>query len=133
MNILNERPPNYEAIVKVIPIVADTEHVIFTYFPNVYTPSGLPLPPEKVAHEQVHLNQQQEVGADWWWEMFLTDTLFRFNEELPAHQADYKQFCKDHKDRNQRFDYLQHLARDLSGPGYGSVAKYEDCLKLIKQ
>lgn len=132
MNIKHERPPNYEKIVAAIPAVAAMEHVLFTYGDTIYYPAGATLPPYKIAHEEVHMKQQLEVGIEWWWDMFLADREFRFNEELEAYRVDYKVFCKHYKNKNERFRYLNSLTDDLAGPGYGNLKGHAEVMRLIR-
>lgn len=130
MNIVKDNPPNYDKInAKFGPLPAT---VLFAYLPYIYNPSGNFIPPEKIAHEQVHHEQQKDVGVEWWWEMYIGSKDFRLQEEIPAHQVDYKTYCQYVKDRNLQNDYLEFLAGQLSGPMYGGIIKRSEAKKIIK-
>lgn len=115
--VIHDRPPIFGEIVKVIPRAADPG-VVFAYHPAVYVPSGRALPPQLVAHERVHLEQQAGDPAGWW-KRYLEDPEFRFEQEMQAHQAEYRAYCELHADRNERAVYLSMISRRLASPLYG--------------
>lgn len=80
----------------------------------------------------VHGEQQLEVGVEWWWERYMENKDFRLQEEIPAHHADYKSFCRHYKDKNQQADYLNYLAEQLSGALYGNIIGKTRAGYLIK-
>jgi hypothetical protein len=93
--IINERPPNFEQIQAAFP-KAVNPGVMFAYDGNIYNPSGIVIPPALIAHENVHLERQAKLGANAWWELYLTESGFRYFEELLAHAAEFKvQRCSD--------------------------------------
>lgn len=130
MEIKHEKPPNYDKIIAAMPEVANLPHALFTYGNTIFYPLGDPLPQYKIAHEQVHAAQQLDVGVDWWWDMYLADSLFRFNEELAAYRIDYKAFCMEYKDKNERLRYLMNCAEGLmiADP----TRNHADVMKLIR-
>lgn len=132
MKQIHAYPPNYERIVAAFPAVKYEKYAIFAYGDAIYNPSGAYLPPEKLAHEHVHALQQLEVGIDWWWETYCIDRMFRLKEEIPAHRIDYKVFCENVSDRNERARYLHWLAGSLSGGLYGNLLTLEEAKKEIK-
>jgi hypothetical protein len=88
-------PPNFEQIKAAFP-KAENPGVLFAHDKIIYNPSGNMIPPALIAHENVHLTNQSHVGADYWWEKYLTDSEFRYVEELLAHAAEFKvQRCSD--------------------------------------
>lgn len=90
------------------------------------------LVPQKVIHEIVHLKQQGKIGKDLWWQTYLSNDTFRLEQELEAYKREY-QFIKDNiKDRNQRFEHLYDLARDLSSETYGKIIPFNEAMKLIQ-
>lgn len=121
MIIKHELPPNYAALCAAFPAIVNNPDVIFAYGDFIYNPSGRFMPPEKIAHEEVHGEQQREVGVEWWWDMYIKDKDFRLQEEIPAHHADYKEYCRQVKGREMHFQYLTHLATSLSSELYGNV------------
>lgn len=126
--IVHAWPPNIEAIVAVLPATANN---IFAYDWHIYNPSKRTLGPELIAHERVHFHQQGQ-DSEGWWERFLADPEFRLSQELPAHIAEYREYCKRCHDRNQRYRFLHHLAQRLSSPMYGGLITKRDALKQIR-
>lgn len=117
--IITQRPPNFEQILKAFPNAVNPE-VIFAYDGNIYSPSGKTIPPALLAHEEVHLNRQVMHGANGWWEHYITDHDFRYNEELLAHVAELKMQLVS-KDRNYGAALLMRTAMRLIAPLYNYV------------
>jgi len=129
--LIHDQPPNYDEIVAEIPRAAE-DGVIFAYHPAVYVPSGRPLPVPLLVHEQVHLEQQAEDPVGWW-KRYLEDLEFRFEQEMQAHQAEYRAYCELHKDRNARSCYLGMIARRLAGSLYGCGRTPAEVKRMIAQ
>lgn len=132
MKQIQSYPPNYDKILAAFPTVKDQPYALFAYGDAIYNPSGKYIPPEKIAHEQVHMLQQLEVGIDWWWNTYCYDKDFRLQEELPAHRIDYKVFCEHNLDRNERTRYLDWLAGMLASPLYGNLLTQKEAKEKIK-
>lgn len=133
MKIVKALPPNFQAIKAVFPM-AIKPTVIFAYGDIIYNPSGKAIPPEIIAHEEVHGKRQLEMGVELWWERYLTDKQFRYDEELLAHREEYKQHCKLYTSRAHRRSGLILIARRLCSPLYGSVVNMEKAkLDLTKE
>src|SRR4051812_39011441 len=100
MEIVVARPPNFDAIVEVFPF-AQNAGVIFTYGQTIYNPSAVSISPALKCHESVHAQRQgsneEEIRA--WWERYLKEPMFRLEEELLAHRAEYRSFKGWTKDR----------------------------------
>jgi len=126
--VVQDWPPNIEAIRAVLPV---TERNIFAYGGKIYSPSRGDLSRELIAHERVHFQQQGDL-VDLWWEMFLADPEFRLTQEIPAHKAEYTEFCRNCKDRNRQVEYLRSLARRLSAPMYGGMIDFKQAMKAIR-
>jgi hypothetical protein len=131
VNIVDGWPPNILAIAEALP-EAREKGVIFTYGPTIYAPGGVKLDPPLLAHEQVHCDQQAHWGVDTWWASYIANPKFRLQEELAAHRAEYKVFCRSAADRNERSRYLAHIAYRLSGPLYAGLITQQRAQKLIK-
>jgi hypothetical protein len=86
---------------------------------------------ELIAHERVHFQQQGEL-VDFWWSQFLADPEFRLAQELPAHRAEYTEFCRNCKDRNKQVVYLHLLAKRLADPMYGGIIGVKEAIKAIR-
>jgi hypothetical protein len=128
VRIVVDRPPNYDAIVRAFGTLPPG--VIFAYGDAVYSPSGEELPPDLVAHEQVHLRQQAAVGGpEPWWSRYLAEPTFRLEQELEA----YRVQIAFHTDRPSRRACLRRVARDLARPMYGRIVTAEQARRLLSQ
>jgi hypothetical protein len=125
--IIVERPPNFERIQAAFPKSMNSG-VMFAYGNAIYNPSGIVIPPALIAHEEVHLRRQQELaprpgsttqwsGTELWWDRYLRDSEFRYNEELLAHAAEFKT-QRVTSDRNFGARLLMHTALRLVAPLY---------------
>jgi hypothetical protein len=112
--IINERPPNFEQIHSAFP-KADGPGVLFAYDGAIYNPSGIVVPPALIEHEEVHLLRQRD-EPDCWWHYYLTDSKFRYNEELYAHVAEFRH--QRVSDRNMSARLLMSTALRLIAPLY---------------
>ena len=129
--IINERPPNFDAIVKVFPMAARMS-VIFAYGEKIYVPSGNPLPPELLAHETVHCKRQMVLGVEEWWKRYLEDPVFRYYEEMLAHRAEYKYLALSAPSRQGRRGALKQTAKKLSAPLYGRMVSEAEARKALE-
>jgi hypothetical protein len=114
--IFNDWPPNFESVLAVFP-EADRTGVLFAYDGAIYNPSEIPVPRALLAHENVHLKRQALCGAARWWDQYLCDCEFRYNEELLAHVAEF-QSLRGGGDRNFGARLLLHTALRLVAPLY---------------
>ena len=113
--IINELPPNFEQIKAAFPR-AGNPGVVFAYCPDIYNPSGITLPPALIAHENVHMERQTAWLQQKWWEQYIADSEFRYNEELLAHVAEFKALKAG--DRNASARLLMSPALRLVAPLY---------------
>lgn len=114
--IKHEPPPNIEAIRAKFPISL-MGGIVFAYSPDIYVPSGHPLPEWIIAHEEVHVLRQGDNPAEWW-HQYIEDEAFRFEEELAAHKAEYRMVCRLTNDRETQNKMLSHIAAKLIDPIY---------------
>lgn len=121
MKISNTFPPNYEEIVAAFNIKGRAG-IIFTYGNTIYNPSKITIPPDLIAHEEIHAIQQVSNGLtpELWWASYIEDPKFRYEQELEAYQAQYD-FAVAHYGRDQRRKLLDHISKALAGPMYGSL------------
>lgn len=133
MRIICERPPNFDDIVKVFPM-ADNPGIIFAYWNTIYNPSGgeIPIPLKK--HEAVHCVRQgeTEAGTIEWWDKYLKDIEFRYEEELLAHRAEYQSCVDLAPHRNARRKALKHIASKLASPLYGPMVTVKKARMVLK-
>lgn len=123
-----EFPPNIAAIrAKLKP----TDRTVFTYGDTIYVPSGTPMTPDLRAHEDAHVIQQKHMGADAWWAQYLTDPMFRLEQELQAYQSQW-QFMQRNYGRTERRKALKHISRDLAGPMYGNLMSKSEAEVYIR-
>lgn len=127
-----EKPPVFHSICSTFGIVP--KNVYFTYGDTIYNPDDLEVSEDIIAHECVHMEQQNhnEADAALWWGRYLREPQFRIEEESEAYAAQYHYLCSIHKDRNKRFKILHNLACSLSGPLYNNAISYLEARQLIK-
>jgi len=130
--IVNDWPPNIDAIRRFLPV---TRNNIFAYDGKIYSPGSKTLPPELIAHEQVHFEQQSRIGVLNWWDNFLIDKKFRLAQEIPAHQAEYRHMLENAPSRQVRRRVKTHglkmLAKRLSDPMYGGIITMAEAKRRI--
>lgn len=131
--IIVARPPNFERIQAAFPKSVNPG-VIFAYDGDIYNPAGNEIPPALIAHEEIHLMNQKHVGANYWWGKYLTDSEFRYTEELLAHVAEFKAQLFT-KDRNYGAGLLMHTALRLIAPlyNYTPPRTLQQALKDLRQ
>jgi hypothetical protein len=129
MKVLKQNPPNFAEIDRKFLIKG--KPIAFTYGDTVYVPSGHDLVDHVEVHEQIHIEQQSRIPAKEWWEKYIEDPRFRFDQELKAYQAQY-QYILEHSARPQRRMLLKKIAHDLSGAMYGYMVDFETAKSMIK-
>lgn len=137
VTVIQDRPPNFEAILAVFS-GASSEGVVFAYGDKIYNPGGDKMPPELMAHELVHCERQRAIGVEAWWDQYLTDGQFRFDEELLAHIAEYKAIMskynyKEHAIGRVRQRAIEHVARKLAGPLYDRMVTFHQAVTAIRK
>jgi len=120
MRIAIAYPPLYERIDAAFSVAG--KPVIFCFGDTIFNPMGVPITRELMAHEEIHSERQGAEVLDWW-ERYLADSGFRYLEELPAHAAEYRAYCKRHG--SGRDKYLNAIAQRLASPLYGNVVGVE--------
>lgn len=121
-------PPIMSRILVCFPEV-DVSRVIITYGGAIWVPSGNRISRELFAHECVHIEQQDAVGTDAWWDHYFVDPEFRYEQELVAHRAEVNAFVKRHGGGTKKCRaYREECARRLSGAMYGNVRTYSQVM-----
>jgi hypothetical protein len=128
MKFSNEIPPIYEKILRYIPAVDWDGGVIICYGDTIHCKFDIPA--DKVAHESVHV-KQQEKDKDAWWDRYLTDLEFRKSQELEAYKFEADFIRRTVKDRNLRFKLIHDIAKDFSSPLYGSIISFNEALSVV--
>jgi hypothetical protein len=104
--------------------------VIFTYGELISSYVG-EMTEDLLAHETNH-TVQQNGDPDSWWKRYLEDDEFRLSQELECYRKQYKWLEKNIKDRNEKFYFLNHYAKSLSGNMYGNLISYSEAIKKIR-
>ena len=105
--------------------------IVFTVGDKIYC--KFKLRQDLITHEKTHIKQQAEIGVDIWWDKYLSDDSFRYDEELEAYRNQYRWIKHNIKDRNKQNDMLHSFARDLSGGMYGGLVSMSEAVNAIKQ
>lgn len=126
--IIWDKPPNYNAIVARFGVLP--YGVIFAWGDRIYIPDRVPLPPQLVAHEDVHRRRQGD-DPQAWWDHYLVDASFRLSEEIVAHVAEYRAYCDRHKGVQKRAKYLTVVTQRMASPIYGSLMSAARAREII--
>lgn len=126
--IKNSYPPNIDKIREVFTL---TGCEIFAYDQVIYNPGGGALSDALIAHEKVHFSQQGS-DPDGWWARYLVDDEFRLQQELEAHQEEFRVNIRNVKDRNRVTGIQSHIALKLSSPLYGQLISYRKAMQLLR-
>lgn len=132
MQIVVARPPNFDAILRVFPEAA-SKGVMFAWGDTIFSPDSAYVPPQLIAHEEVHESQQRADGPEKWWDQYLVSADFRLQQELAAHIVEYHEFIKHTRSRPMARGYLAGVASRLSGPLYGGLMSFDEALVAVKQ
>lgn len=116
LEVVHAKPPIFDKIVAAFP-GADAPGVIFAYGGKIYSPGGIKVTRELDAHERVHIARQGE-DCDGWWDRYIRDAEFRFEEEFAAHLVEYRTYVKRHIDPIKRGRALREIAGKLASPLY---------------
>lgn len=119
-------PPNIEQIRAVFAEMLPT--TVFTYGQTIYAQDN-EVTPDILAHEQIHA-YQQTIDPKAWWDRYLSDPVFRLDQEVPAYRAHWQWFTS-HLNTKQHDAVLHQLAASLSGSTYGNIISYEDAKQKI--
>ena len=106
--------------------------IVFTYGDVIHSKD--PIPQDLMVHELVHVKQHREYpgGPDAWWERYLDDDKFRYEQELQAYKKQYQWAKNNIKDREKLNKHLVHYAKCLSGEMYGKMATFNVAMKSIR-
>ena len=104
--------------------------VIYAWGDTIYNPYGMPVPPVLMDHEMVH-GRRQGKDVIGWWRRYIEDPVFRLNEEIPAHIAEYNHMIRQ-GNRNDRRQALKLVSGRLSAPLYGGLITKAKAKALLK-
>lgn len=125
----NQIPPIYFKLKKAFGV--QFKDIIIAYDDTIYCADDLPN--HSIAHELIHLEQQERMGVEKWWDEYLASPKFRLSQEIPAYQAEVRYMFNNKEETYEyRIKWRNHMARMLSGPMYGNIISYEDAIGLLK-
>lgn len=141
MLIIPDKPPNFDAIVAKFPFALN-EGISFSWglnaggAPVVYCPSLTRIPPLHgviKAHENVHCQRQgkDEGAIRAWWERYLEDDMFRFEEEVLGHRAEWRAWRTYETDPRKLEHWKHDVASKLAGPLYGNLVTVEFARRML--
>lgn len=106
--------------------------IVFTYGDTIHSKD--PIPKDLMVHELVHVRQHRDYpgGKDMWWERYLEDDQFRYDQEIEAYRKQYQWILNNVKDREVIFKHLMHYAQCLSGEMYGKIITLKKAMDEIK-
>lgn len=104
------------------------KNVVFTYGDTIH--ARCYISDDLYVHEETHSKQQEEIGKDMWWRMYLSNPDFRLRQEAEAYRNQYRFFKTNDRERNAKF--LYKIATDLSGRTYGNICTFAEAKKLIQ-
>lgn len=127
-------PPIIDQIAAVFP-GAMTPGVVFSWGDTIFNPSGEEIHRSLIAHEMIHLTRQGLAPGSAlarWWQDYLTDPAFRFEEEKLAHIAEFG-WWRLHSSGRIRNLALDFIAGRLSGPLYGRMISRPQAETLLRK
>lgn len=109
----------------------DYPDLVVAYDGKIHTQN--PVPPDVVAHEVVHLRQQERFpgGPEAFMRRYMTDTHFKIAVEIEAYQAQLEYIKRLKCGKKALTSAHARLARILSGPLYGNAISYENAHKEL--
>lgn len=122
-------PPNYEDLVEVFDLIP-RQGVIFSWGPRLFNPDGVTIAPALLAHEAVH-GERQLGDIEGWWLRYVDSIPFRLEEELRAHQAEYRHLLQ-HGNRGTRRRALKQTAARLAAPLYGPMCSESEARQWLR-
>lgn len=108
MNIVQGYPPGYD-LIKLI--LNPPDSAIFCYGETIYSSTGREIPEDIEYHESVHASRQGK-DPQTWWNRYLDNPDFRYEEELIAYAHQYI-FIKRHYPQKAHKEALTELGHNL--------------------
>ena len=107
-----------------------TPNTIFVFKNTIYTDNEMPY--DINYHENIHILQQNKIGAKKWINNYIKDKDFRLAQETEAYRAQLKFVLKETKDRKEYANILVECASNLSSPLYGKLVSYPEAIKILR-
>lgn len=117
--IIFEHPPNIDEIDAVFN-VKNKQGILYAFGGSVYNPDKIIIPDHLIVHENVHLFRMAKDSGRWW-KNYLRNDVFRLDEEIAAHRAEWGWYAYHNTDKNDQTRYLHFMCQRLAGPLYGNL------------
>ena len=101
--------------------------IFITYGDTVY--SKYPLTPDLEIHEGTHIKQQEAIGKERWWDLYIENKKFRLSQEVEAYRNQIK-FMKENYDRKKRKEVEKWIYYEMVFL-YGDMCASEDEAKKL--
>lgn len=105
--------------------------VIFSWGDLIYNPMRITIPAHLMVHEAMHGERQVQWGIEQWWRDYIDSATFRLEEEILAHQVEYRTLLRESGNRRARRGHLKQVAKRLSAPLYGGIISSARARKLL--
>lgn len=129
MKVVFERPPMFDEINAKFKVAG--KPILFSCGDVIYNPLRATIPPQLMAHEAMHGERQINLGVEKWWRAYIDIPSFRLEEEILAHQVEYRSLMRAGGNRQARRRYLKEVAKRLAGPLYGKMISPARAQKLL--
>lgn len=119
--VLIELPPMFDEMLVAFPHLSK-QQAIFSWGPYIYNPWNHVITQELYAHEDLHAQRQgaADLAIRRWWRDYIDSPVFRLEEEIPAHRAEYRELLRIFGNtRSNRRRLLRKTAERLRNPLYG--------------
>lgn len=127
MKFSHEKPAIYDTLHEVFGVEWD-DGLIITYGDTIY--SKFPISKDLEKHEAVHVRQQEAYGVESWWDRYLIDPAFRFEQESEAYRTQVNYINNTESNREIRFKKKQNIVNDMVSM-YGSMCTRQEALRVV--
>ena len=117
------KPPVYDRCVAAFGAdVIIGKPILWSWGDKIYNPEDIDIPKELLAHEAVHGSRQSSDPARilQWWDHYLMNERFRFEEERLAHRAEWM-YCARRYPGRRSLLALDAISTRLSSSLYGAM------------
>ena len=121
IKVIKSLPPNYEAIKQ--SGLKTNDNTVYCYGDKIYAPNCDPYP-DVIYHESIHSKQQGD-NPEAWWQRYLNDSGFRFEQELEAFAGQYN-FVKKNTDARYAKQSLEEISEVMASEQYQfGITRYQ--------
>jgi len=132
LKISDEKPPIWDEAHKLFTL--DDSQTVYTYGDTIYNPGGIGIDIMLLEHEKAHFCEQEAHagGPAGWWKQYFADDQFRWDQEFEAFWYQYREFCRQEINRDKRFRYRLHLAKQFIAGSNGIDTGVQQVVTLLK-